>query len=209
MGTAVAYESLEYAIRAAWLETPKAAPEALVDQVMKHELALVHAWMTPKLLAYVRVIMRPAKEPDSRQQWLPGFEHVPRAQQLSLDRKLPLKKGTKQLGEMTVTELKQAIEALQKLGASKAEKRLGPQLAWLQDLVNQMSPYSQRFYAPGKPVTVERYCDLKAAGTPVPKVRPAEQRRDEAKTRWANRPKAARSAQALKSAATLREKKGH
>jgi hypothetical protein len=177
-------------------DQPPQSETAMAELVFESEPETAMAWAKLKLAVFARTLMAPPKrEPNLLQQFLPGFEALPARQRLTLDKRLPLKNGKRlALGQMTVKHLHESIDALRKRHASK----LDPTLDWLQDLANQMSPYSQKHYKPGEPVTVTRYLEMKRDKVPVPSVRTSEDRSAAASKTWAKRSKAQRSAIASK-----------
>lgn len=93
-----------------------------------------------------RVAERPAPRENVYQMFLPGFA--------GLDEKLPLKKGKIELAKATVTSLEETLAVIRK----KFAKR--PDITRIETLIGEMRPYIDD--NPG--LTVERFCELKAAG---------------------------------------------
>jgi hypothetical protein len=186
--------------------------------------AAFESWALDRLTAWVRQKWpKPANPALELVQYLPGFESMangahgaqtkngkagsaaPLLPHLTLSRRMPLKDGkSKPLGEMSVVQVRESIRLLPK----HAVKKLDPMRDWLQDLANKMSPYSEKFYEPGNPVTVERYCELKRAGEPEPKVRTTEQRSAAIKELWAKKTKKERSEIARKRMADKKKRDG-
>jgi hypothetical protein len=183
----------------------------MADLIVDRSPEPFQAWAREQLLALVgRLWPKPVSESkalqQSLQQFLPGFEpSVPKSEQLNLSRRLPLKDGaTKPLGKMIVTEIHEAIRLIR----HDARKKPEPTVDWLQDLANNMSPYSERYYNPVEPVTVQKYAEFKRDGVPVPVVRSREQHSADIKAKWAKMTPKQRADVARKREAVKRKKKG-
>lgn len=92
-----------------------------------------------------RIADRPRPE-NVYQMFLPGFA--------SLEEKLPLKSGRIALAQATLTALEESLAVIRK----KVAKR--PDITRIETLIGEMRPHVDTH--PG--LTVERYCELRAAG---------------------------------------------
>jgi hypothetical protein len=138
------------------------SPKARAREFLDREEKLARLF----LLEETEQIMRAEERREARasraradnpyQMFLPGFT--------SLDERLPLKTGKIQLAQATVTALEETLVVMR----DKVAKH--PGITRVEALIEGMRPYISDYPR----LTVERYCELRAASVDVTKATPAK-----------------------------------
>jgi hypothetical protein len=120
---------------------------------------LIRDWDVERLEVMLRGevsgMLKPPK-PQPFQMFLPGFRG-------DLGERIPVEEGRVHLGEATLTQLKENLKTLKREAVEKV--RLDPKITEREKLIAEMTPYSRAH--PG--LTVEEYCNLRAAGEAPPR----------------------------------------
>ncbi len=134
---------------------PSASADEIARNVHARESRLVAAWARERLALLVREQMRksrPPPGPSPYQMFLEGFE--------TLSERLPLPgRGGVTLAAATIVDLRRSLKLTRLKVREKAQQTAL--------LIREMGPYTKT----RRGLTVERYCELRAAGVPshVPK----------------------------------------
>ncbi len=131
------------------IENDPAATEAKVAHLIQtREASLLLAWARERLAVLIRQQMRrkqPKPEPGPYQMFLEGFG--------SLTERLPLPgRGRVTLAMATIVDLRRSLKMTRLKAREKARRTAS--------LIEEMEPYAKT----RRGLTVERYCELRAAG---------------------------------------------
>lgn len=122
----------------------------LVNFLLESEVKLIEEWTRERLLLLVRQQTRPKSPlPDAGpyQMFLEGF--------VSLAERLPLPGRGKALSKATIVDLRTSLKLTRQKRLEQAQRTAS--------LIREMAPYAKT----RRGLTVERYCELRAAGVPA------------------------------------------
>jgi hypothetical protein len=137
------------------LEKEPRKPESeIVNAIVKTQSKLVMKWTCERLAMLVRQHARgeePLPPPGPFQMFLQGFD--------SLAERLPLPGRGKPLAQATIVDLRRSLKMTRVKRLAKTERITQRTAA----LIKEMAPYAKT----RRTLTVERYCELRAAGVPA------------------------------------------
>lgn len=149
---------LQGVIRGALIAGEKSGETVTTDVLLKAEPTLIAAWAAEKLARLIRQtrLAMSTTQDNPYQMFFEGFR--------SFDERLPMKLrrgGAKMtsLGSATITELRGNLRAQRDKASAKAQRTV--------KLIEEMAPYSKH----ARGLTVQRYCELRAAGVKPREVR--------------------------------------
>jgi hypothetical protein len=152
---------IDRAIRVFLATGPTGSAPALAMMFQAKEPAICAKWLAGKLAAMISREMKAARPAKSHpyQMFLFGFK--------ALSARVPLQGGLKLLGKATIRELRESLSMMTAKARNAA--RANPRTEALAQLIDEMSPFARSHHG----LTVERFCELKAAGVEIAKVKKA------------------------------------
>jgi hypothetical protein len=145
------------------IEAGEVSPNAIAFSACERVPEIVKQWNFQNLVrtAKRQVSTLPA-QPAPFQGFLPGFR--------SIDERLTLRKGTVRLSEASVRQLHENLKVLKATGrdaVAARRERIKAKIDERTKVVKDMALYRK----PGEKLTVQMYCELKAAGVRPPRAK--------------------------------------